>query len=513
MARLIGVARRGNGGARGAEPAEAAWTHVVQLTARPTDNGWGDLHPGDPQIHSHVLLYNLVVTRDGHVGSLHTRALGGHVHRCGALYQERLAVTLRHLGVPLGPRHPCTGGVTLADVPAELSAAFSRRTAGAVEDARRYARAGGRTLEELTHRDRARLVKGGARRTRRGVGDDLADPVGWEARVRVMGWQPGRIAWRTRPPALWEGPEADEEDRPVEARVGLWSALCARLARAVACRVQAAPSTTAPARAAPTLAERTERAIAFAERRGDAALQTWWLRQREALRSPGPPLLSPPPEGIAAEADAREVSAGLGTRECVRRLILEMEATADAVAETSIALARAMPEVADRVVQGARRSGRPMEQEALRLGTAFQLGRARSPQGAALADALARQLRRLEAQSRALNEAALAAGGLTQSERAFLAVVRANTWNTVHWLPPDGDGAAMPGAMVRESLNPALHPASPAMDLPAQPRRTPPAASAERHLRALELAAREQQARIDAGRARRDGAVRTGMER
>lgn len=188
-------------------------------------------------------------------------------------------------------------------------------------------------------------------------------------------------------------------------------------------------------------------------------------------------------------------------RQRVKRWLAEMKATAEALSQTSVEVSRAMPETAGRVVEATRRSGRPIEQEASLLGGAFTRERNRSPAAAGLADTLADQLQRLGEQARSLNRAAIEAGGLTQSERAFLAILRSNTYAAVRWLPPDGAGGILPVDLVKDRLNPSIHPASPIMDLAVPPRRgTNGPTTEERRKRALELESRRAQAAIDSGR-------------
>ena len=71
---------------------------------------------GDPQLHTHVAIPNVVLTEDGRVGALDLQRLKGRVHEFGALYQAYLATNLRGLGVDVvldeatgggaGHRHP-----------------------------------------------------------------------------------------------------------------------------------------------------------------------------------------------------------------------------------------------------------------------------------------------------------------------------------------------------------------------------------------------------------------------
>ncbi|WP_264784664.1 relaxase domain-containing protein, partial [Gluconobacter cerinus] len=101
VARELGFARRGHGGEDGEEAGEVAWTSYRHRTSRPTltlhdaetDTTYLREAPtgGDPQMHIHNSLYNVVVTESGHVGSLDTKRLRSRVHEFGAFFQAELA--------------------------------------------------------------------------------------------------------------------------------------------------------------------------------------------------------------------------------------------------------------------------------------------------------------------------------------------------------------------------------------------------------------------------------------
>ena len=109
VGREIGWARRGEGGKDGADPGEVGWVSFRHHTARPTlqvkDGVTGVTYlaevpmSGDPHAHVHNTMFNLVVTEEGHNGSLDTRRLHDRVHEFGAWFQVRLAQELRKLGI------------------------------------------------------------------------------------------------------------------------------------------------------------------------------------------------------------------------------------------------------------------------------------------------------------------------------------------------------------------------------------------------------------------------------
>ena len=85
VAHVLGWARKGAGGEDGADPGAVGWISFRHHTARPTlamqDGSGGQTYifdapvAGDPHVHIHHFLMNVVVTADGRVGSLGTRAL------------------------------------------------------------------------------------------------------------------------------------------------------------------------------------------------------------------------------------------------------------------------------------------------------------------------------------------------------------------------------------------------------------------------------------------------------
>ena len=101
-------------------------TMTVHRTARPVDGA-----PGDPHLHTHVMLSNMARGSDG---KWRTIAAGGrdlmrHIPAVGELYRalerDKLA---RELGVQF-ERDPATGRWDVVGIPAELKATFSRRQA------------------------------------------------------------------------------------------------------------------------------------------------------------------------------------------------------------------------------------------------------------------------------------------------------------------------------------------------------------------------------------------------
>src|SRR3954470_7383415 len=83
---------------------------------------------GDPQLHTHVLVANLVLGADGRWGTLDGRRIYAHAKTAGYLYEARLRSLLtRELGLAWGP---VRNGIADVDgVPPKVLRAFSRRRA------------------------------------------------------------------------------------------------------------------------------------------------------------------------------------------------------------------------------------------------------------------------------------------------------------------------------------------------------------------------------------------------
>ncbi len=118
LEREAAVARRGAAGAisvRGRGFVAAAFRHRISRA-------------GDPQLHTHVLVANLVQADDGRWSALDGRRLYAHGKTAGYLYEARLRAELtRELGVAWTP---VRNGIADVDgVPADVLRAFSRRRA------------------------------------------------------------------------------------------------------------------------------------------------------------------------------------------------------------------------------------------------------------------------------------------------------------------------------------------------------------------------------------------------
>jgi conjugative relaxase-like TrwC/TraI family protein len=147
VAREIGQVRRGKAGQGGFEAGHIAWISFEHFTARPTaevkrmDPDTGEvvtelhtLQPdrdpsgaGDPQLHTHCAVPNLVLTESGHRGALDLKAAHGRIHEFGAFYQAQIAANLRRVGVAVDLEER-TGMARLPAIPEAVCEAFSKRT-------------------------------------------------------------------------------------------------------------------------------------------------------------------------------------------------------------------------------------------------------------------------------------------------------------------------------------------------------------------------------------------------
>lgn len=217
--REIGVARDGERG-------KLAWITVDHFTARPTvevtrpDPATGVVatelytlpRAGDPQLHSHCVVPNLLVTTSGRVLSVNRDLMRDRIHEFGAVYQAMLARRLRAIGVEveldkrtLAARLPC--------IPETVCEEFSQRTRDAQSAAREHAARGGRDWDAMPEEARVAFLKGGAKASRQGKGDDLADADAWRAQAAALGWS-HRSAVRAGPPS----PALPDAERVAAAR-------------------------------------------------------------------------------------------------------------------------------------------------------------------------------------------------------------------------------------------------------------------------------------------------------
>ncbi|MDD2765525.1 MAG: MobF family relaxase [Opitutaceae bacterium] len=198
---VIGQARKGKGGKEGTEQGRIGWITFDHYTARPTleiarqtPDGRTETEivsvkvAGDPQLHTHVAVPNVIVTDSGRVVSLNTMQMHGRIHEWGAIYQAHVAQNLRRMGASV-ELDRTTGAARLSAVPEEIRAAFSKRTRDALADAKAYAASVGADWDRMSGDERIKLLKGGAFASRTAKADDLSDFASWRRQAEERGYQ------------------------------------------------------------------------------------------------------------------------------------------------------------------------------------------------------------------------------------------------------------------------------------------------------------------------------------
>ena len=175
----LGFARKGQGGADGVEPGALGWISFQHYTARPavdierhdkqgrayTDIREVPLQTADPQLHTHVTVFNSVLTESGRVGAIDLDHLAGRVKELGAVYQAYVAAGARRRGIET-VLDETTGAARLADVPNSVRELFSKRHTEAEQAARDFAAGNGVNWDAITAEQKVALLKAGAAGTR-----------------------------------------------------------------------------------------------------------------------------------------------------------------------------------------------------------------------------------------------------------------------------------------------------------------------------------------------------------
>ena len=175
----LGFARRGQGGGEGVEAGELGWISFQHYTARPavdierrdregrayTDIREVPLQTADPQLHTHVTVFNTVLTDSGRIGAIDLDRLAGRVKELGAVYHANVAAWARRLGIEtmLDER---TGAARLAAIPHSVRDLFSKRTIEAQDAAREFAASRDIDWDVISAEQKIALLKAGAAETR-----------------------------------------------------------------------------------------------------------------------------------------------------------------------------------------------------------------------------------------------------------------------------------------------------------------------------------------------------------
>ena len=218
----IGWARRGRGGKDGMEPGEVGWASFMHFTARPTlavqDGQDGQTYvmdvpvPGDPQTHIHNAMFNLVVTADGHVGSLDSAEMHDRVHEFGAYFQARLADELRALGIEVA-YNKAEQAAVIACIPEFARDAFSKGHKATVRKAKDYAQRHGLDWDALPAERKLALLGTTAQHARLEKFDGKSDRELWREHAERIGWQHTTAITGEAAPALTREQRIDQATR------------------------------------------------------------------------------------------------------------------------------------------------------------------------------------------------------------------------------------------------------------------------------------------------------------
>jgi hypothetical protein len=194
----------GKGGEQGSEPASMGWIRIDHYTAHPTvsferpDPQTGikgtevftvsNKIPGDPDLHSHTIVPNYLVTESGRFVAINKDLLRGRRLELGTLYQARLTKCLHELGVETALDQK-TGTMYLPSIPKEVCEEFSKRTKDADGLARKEAAERGLDWDQMSKQMRIDFLKGGAKASRRSKADDLANVEAWKKQAEELGWK------------------------------------------------------------------------------------------------------------------------------------------------------------------------------------------------------------------------------------------------------------------------------------------------------------------------------------
>lgn len=234
MGQEIARAHMGHGREdRTTEAADIAWISVDHFAARPTvaitrpdpttgvvatelyavpaSNG---LLPGDPQLHSHCVVPNIMRTASGRMVALNGNLLNGRIHEFGAVYQAILTRELRTLGIDV-VLDAKTKTAKLWAIPGKAVDEFSKRTRDAEATAKNHFEEAnpGQSWADLGADQQVAWLKGGAGASRRSKVDDMGQFAAWITQAARIGWK--------HTTAIAYGPTMKPRDREERLEAGL----------------------------------------------------------------------------------------------------------------------------------------------------------------------------------------------------------------------------------------------------------------------------------------------------
>ena len=205
----LGFASNRAAGLYAVEPGTLGWISFQHYTARPAaeierrdreGRAYTDIREvpsatADPQLHTHVTVFNSVLTESGRIGAIDGDRLKGLVKEFGAVYQANVAERARRLGIETVLDQK-TGAARLADIPHSVRELFSKRHTEAEHAARDFAARKGVNWDGITAEQKIALLKAGAAETRQAK--ETADGV--KAKSDFAEWreQAAAAAYRHR---------------------------------------------------------------------------------------------------------------------------------------------------------------------------------------------------------------------------------------------------------------------------------------------------------------------------
>ena len=181
VSQRLGWTRRGAGSTE-EMPGEIAWVACQHYTARPEALGTA----ADPNVHTHVLIRNAVLTADGHIGAIDSMRLNGAVKEIGALYHMRVAFRLADAGIAVAlDRNGVAAAI--AGTPAEAVDLFSKRGEQVTAAARAFAELQGLDWDSLPVARRTALEREAAGISRAGKNDGTIRFEEWREDLAAAG--------------------------------------------------------------------------------------------------------------------------------------------------------------------------------------------------------------------------------------------------------------------------------------------------------------------------------------
>jgi conjugative relaxase-like TrwC/TraI family protein len=175
---LVGWARTENNGVKSRERGATFWVSFEHTTSR----------KGDPQLHSHVAMINVVKSvesdRIGGLdrGQVYPKRVALRVH-----YHQELANNLQRAGFDAW-YDPAKFEARIRNIPDDVLDAFSLRTKQSISRAKEYLAQKSIDFDSLPAYKQSAYISGAAAATREDLPRLKADPAEWRTRAENLGW-------------------------------------------------------------------------------------------------------------------------------------------------------------------------------------------------------------------------------------------------------------------------------------------------------------------------------------